>query len=66
MYMIHRATNLKEYADSIYLTISQSSAALNFAFVTWKMAEIFRFIDKLEDIVNISKCHTGIKLTFSF
>lgn len=58
MYLIYgRTTNLKEYADSIYSTITVMSAASNFAFVNWKMAEIFLFLDNLENVVKTSKLY---------
>lgn len=60
IYLIYEATNLKEYADSIFVIITVVSGALNFAFINWKMAEIFRFIDSLEDSVNTSKCYIEV------
>lgn len=66
MYLIYGATNLNEYTDSIYLLLTGQSALLNFAFVTWKMAEIFRFIENLEDIISTSKGHIEMKLDFFY
>lgn len=55
MFLIYGATNLSEYTDSIYLLITGQSSSLNFAFVTWKMVEIFRFLEDLEDTIRSSK-----------
>lgn len=55
LYLFNGAKNLNEYADTIYLVITATTSALAFASVNWKMAEIFRFIDNLEDIIGTSK-----------
>lgn len=57
MYLNYEATNLKEYTDTIYLLITGFASELNFAFVIWKMAEIFRFLENLEDSINTSKSY---------
>lgn len=64
MFLIYDAKNLKEYTDSIYLSISVGGAALNFAFVNWEMAKIFRFIENLQHVVNASKFYMKINLNF--
>lgn len=66
MYLIYGASNLKEYADCIFVTISVATATANLSFVNWKMAEIFRFFDNLEDVVNTSKCYIEMKLICLF
>lgn len=58
MDLVYEAKNLKEYSDSVYLTTTVLVAMLNYAIVTWKMAELFRFFENLEDIVTASKWHT--------
>lgn len=55
MYLIYSAPSLKDCVDCIYLMITVAATALNFAFINWKMAKIFRFIDNLEMIVKTSK-----------
>lgn len=55
LYLFGSAKNLKEYSDSIYLTITLLSGALGFAFVSLKMGKILQFIENLEDIVNASE-----------
>lgn len=62
MYLIDGATNLKDFADCMYFNITGAATALNFAFINWKMAKIFRFMDNLEDIVNSSKCQIKMNL----
>lgn len=54
--LIHGPENLKDYTDSIFLMNTVVSTGINYAFVIWKMAEIFRFMDDLEDTVSTSKC----------
>lgn len=54
MYLIFEPKTLKDYTDSIFLFITVLTVALNFAYVTWKMAEIFRFTKSLEDVINTS------------
>lgn len=61
MFLIYDAKNLSDYAESIYLTMLATFGALNFLYVTWKMAEIFRYIANLEDIVSTSKYHIQLK-----
>lgn len=56
MYLFYGATNLNEYADTIYLIITATTSALAFASVNWKMAEIFQFIENLENVIETSKC----------
>lgn len=60
LYLVRSATDLREYCDAIYYFITGLASALNFVWVTWKMAEIFRFIETLEDIVNASECNSCI------
>lgn len=55
MYLIGGASNLKEYSDSIYLTITMLSGFLAFAFVSLKTTKILRFIENLEEIVSTSE-----------
>lgn len=66
MYLIYGAKTLNEYSDCIYSFISGINTSANFAFITWKMAEIIRSIDHLTDIVNTSEyrscCHIEMKL----
>lgn len=58
MYLIHDATSLIDYTDAISLVITVIAAVPNFISINWKMAEILRFADNLEHIVNTSKCYT--------
>lgn len=62
IYLNYEAKNLKDYTDAIFLITAVSTATLNFAFVTWKMTDIFRLFEHLEDIVNTSKCRIQKKL----
>lgn len=64
LFLIYDAKNLKETADTIFIIISVSTAMLNFVYVTWKMAEVFQFIENLDDIVNTSKSHGDITMKF--
>lgn len=58
MYLIRGAANLKDFADCIYLMITVAATTFNFGFINLKMAKIFRLIDKLENIVSVSKFQT--------
>lgn len=62
MYLIYGIKSLKEFTDCVYLLISGLTAAINFAFVTWKMAEIIRFIENFVNIINTSECHWHIQI----
>lgn len=64
IFLMNGAKNLKEYADSMYITISVSTATANFVYVNWKMAELFRFIENLEEVVSTSECQCHIKMKF--
>lgn len=64
LYLVRSAAGLREYMDAIYYFITGLAAALNFAWVTWKMPEVFRFIETLEDVVNTSEFNARIKIKF--
>lgn len=64
LYLFYGAANLNEYAESVYFTIMAISGGLVFAFGTWKMFEIFRFFEYLEDTINTRKCHIAMKNDF--
>lgn len=55
MYLHSEAKNLQDYGDGIYLATTLLAGALNFAYAIWKIADIFRLIDALEDVVNTSE-----------
>lgn len=65
IFLIYGAKNLKETADTIYIIISVSTGMINFIYVTWNMAELFRFIENLDDIVHTSKSHGDITMKFN-
>lgn len=64
MFLFYGAANLNEFLESIYFTAMAMLGTLNFSTVTWKMAEIYQFLENLEDTANSSKCHIAMKKYF--
>lgn len=57
MFLKFEAKELKDYTDCIYFVISVITATSNFSYVSWNLAKLFEFIDKLDAIVHTSECH---------
>lgn len=53
-----RNTAFSIMLDCAYILLALMSGSLGFFTIVWKMANLFEFINDLEEIVNSSKCHS--------
>lgn len=55
VYLIREANSFFEYVQSLYLFFASSITNTVFAYLTWKMTELFELIDNLEATVQHSE-----------
>lgn len=55
VYLVREANSFFEYVESFYVTFAASISFEIFAFFTWKMTELFEFINNMETIIQHSE-----------
>lgn len=58
IFLFHDADTFLDYSNNMYITTGQAMIFIVCTIVTFKMVELFRFIDNLEGLINQSKLNT--------
>ena len=57
VFAMFKAQTAEEYGDSIYMSIGEFGAVVNFSLTIWKMPHILILIKKFEELIEKSKSH---------
>lgn len=62
VYLVRKADSFFEYVESLYMFFASSISFVIYAFFTWKMTELFEFINNMENTIQYSKWRHFIQI----